>query len=393
MVIGPWCNQPEEYEGYNGFVGWAGVTRLRTGRWIASFNSGFWHWSFPSTPEILKEPACSEKFAAFERMGCQRIHAPSGGRAHIMSSDDAGLSWSRPATLVNTDMDDRHPSILELDDGTLLCTFFQAALPARFVPRFMLSHDQGRSWSQPQVLDERGGGFGNGPAIQLADNSVIWVLEGSFTPEVDHDTIGVFRSGDRGRSFELVSVIQADHPLHEASVAELPDGRLVLIAREHGDVCWSEDGGYTWTTPATFGVSLFDPHLVTLPNGVLACISGSYKTWGLRVILSPDGGRTWHGPAPGQGYEIDASVYGYSHPMLLDDGSIALIYQHTGGHRAHQARTQALWLVRLAVSPAADAVTILPAPGSPREMGLAEAYLKLVGMPGDGGDPKLGMLC
>ncbi len=23
MLVGPWCNQPEEYEGYNGFVSWA----------------------------------------------------------------------------------------------------------------------------------------------------------------------------------------------------------------------------------------------------------------------------------------------------------------------------------------------------------------------------------
>ena len=28
MLIGPWCNQPEEYEGYNGFVGWAGATAM-----------------------------------------------------------------------------------------------------------------------------------------------------------------------------------------------------------------------------------------------------------------------------------------------------------------------------------------------------------------------------
>ena len=32
MLVGPWHNQPEEYQGYNGFVGWTGVTRLRSGR-------------------------------------------------------------------------------------------------------------------------------------------------------------------------------------------------------------------------------------------------------------------------------------------------------------------------------------------------------------------------
>lgn len=30
MLVGPWCRQPEEYEGYNGFVGWMGLTALRS---------------------------------------------------------------------------------------------------------------------------------------------------------------------------------------------------------------------------------------------------------------------------------------------------------------------------------------------------------------------------
>ena len=54
MLVGPWCNQPEEYEGYNGFVGWAGTTRLRSGRWLLTFTSGYWHGSLPQTEEILK---------------------------------------------------------------------------------------------------------------------------------------------------------------------------------------------------------------------------------------------------------------------------------------------------------------------------------------------------
>ena len=39
MLVGPWCNQPEQYEGYYGFVGWASLTVLRSGRWLTVFNS------------------------------------------------------------------------------------------------------------------------------------------------------------------------------------------------------------------------------------------------------------------------------------------------------------------------------------------------------------------
>ena len=120
MLVGPWCNQPEEYEGYNGFVGWAGVTRLRSGRWLVTFSSGFWHASFPWTEAIKRDQACRDLFEEYHRMGCPDIRAPRGGRAHIMQSDDEGLTWSKPETLVDTELDDRHPTILELDDGTLL---------------------------------------------------------------------------------------------------------------------------------------------------------------------------------------------------------------------------------------------------------------------------------
>ena len=41
MLVGPWRNQPEEYEGYNGFVGWASLAILKSGRWMVTFNSGY----------------------------------------------------------------------------------------------------------------------------------------------------------------------------------------------------------------------------------------------------------------------------------------------------------------------------------------------------------------
>ncbi len=47
MLVGPWVNQPEEYQGYNGFVAWSGVTLLKSGRWLLTFSSGYWHASPP----------------------------------------------------------------------------------------------------------------------------------------------------------------------------------------------------------------------------------------------------------------------------------------------------------------------------------------------------------
>lgn len=395
LLVGPWLNQPDDYEGYNGFVGWAGITRLRSGRWVLTFSSGYWHASPPWTEEIRSQPACRTQFEQWRKIGMPDIRAPRGGRAHIMFSDDEGCSWTKPETLIDTPADDRHPTILEAADGTWLCTFFTYTLPRRAQCLSIYSTDAGRTWSEPQPLSpEAQGGFGNGPAILLRNGTILCCVGAS-------EHVGgllVLRSEDNGRTFHLISSLPGDAEMSESSPAELPDGRIVLISRRKGPVRWSEDGGRTWSPPAGFGVDLYDPHFVLMPTGVLACFHGSYNTGGIRVLLSPDGGKTWHGPAiqkgfleqpGGIGYAVDTSVYGYCHPMLLPDGTVYVVYLHTGGHSPHEARTEAIWGIRVGISPDADGIEILPAPG-------AEAGVHEVGGTSDGraggGDPELGNL-
>ncbi len=382
IIVGPWKNQPEEYEGYNGFVGWPGVTRLDSGQWLVTFTSGTWHATPPWTEDIRKDPEALKSFEAWHKIGLPDIRAPRGGRAHVMHSDDEGLTWSSPRTLVDTEDDDRHPAILELDDGTLLCTFFTYRFPREAYAKYMLSHDGGETWSEP--MDALGkptkGGFGSGPVIQLKDGSVVWVSEGRFDEAHEHSTIGIMRSEDHGKTFQLASVVKRDHPLNEPTVVELPDGRLVMVIRREGDICWSDDGGRSWEASDASDWGVYDPHLLYLPNGVLALFHGSYKKGGIRVLLSPDGGRTWNGPGEGYGYSVDRSVYGYSHPMLLPDGTVYLVYLHTGGHNPRDARTEALWGLRIRVHDDAGGIDILPAPGS-----AAEEQAE-----GNGGDPELG---
>ncbi len=391
MLVGPWCNQPEEYEGYNGFVAWVGITGLRSGRWLLTFTSGYWHVSVPWTEEIRKDPESRKQFEKWQKSGLPNIWAPRGGRAHIMHSDDKGLTWSKPETLIDTEHDDRCPTILELDDGTLLCTYFTYALPNNVHSWHMRSTDGGKTWSKPQeFLGESYGGFGNGSAIQLSDGTVLCTVGGKLEPGSDKQPLNICRSTDRAATFEVVSVIHGVSGLAESPIVELPDGRIVVISRRTSPIYFSEDGGKSWTEPVSIGVDLFDPHLVLAPGGVLACFHGSYKTGGLRVILSPDGGQTWHGPEEGLGYAVDTSVHGYSHQMLLPDGSIYCVYNHTGGWPAYDARTEALWAIRVKVHPAADGIDILPAPGSPADRG--DSISTLESMQTESGDPELGNL-
>ena len=107
---------------------------------------------------------------------------------------------------------------------------------------------------------------------------------------------------------------------------------------------------------------MIDPHFIMFPNGVLGCIhSSSYQKRSLRIILSKDNGITWHGPLDNGGYLIDNTTYAYSHCMLLDDGSAYIVYQNSGGHSPHDARTQALWTIRIRPFDNARGIEILPA--------------------------------
>ena len=171
------------------------------------------------------------------------------------------------------------------------------------------------------------------------------------------------RSTDRGATWELLSTLSTDHEMSETAVAQLPDGRLVIVARPEGDVAWSSDGGRAWTKPAPLGVRLFEPRLVPLRHGTLLCLHGSYGAGGLRATLSPDGGRTWLCPNPKWGFPVDPSVYGYCQAVELSDGSVWAVYIHTGGHSTKDARTEALWSIRLRARPGGDGIELLPAPG------------------------------
>jgi len=371
MLVGPGVNEPEKYEGYNGFVGWSAVTRLRPGRWLLTFTSGYWHVTVPWTNEIRKDPACRKQFEEWQKIGLPDLPAPRGGRAHIMISDDEGLTWSKPKVLVDTDADDRAPTILELDDGSLLCTFFTYRLPRIVYAKYMLSEDGGETWMEPLDVPGKPGhtAFSTGPAIQLGDGTVVWVVEGKLDEAHGRYCVGTFRSTDRARTFELASLVKTDHDLYEPTVAEIAPGQLTMVIRREGDFCFSDDGGATWRQSGSTGWNLYDPHLLHLPNGVLALFHGSYTKGGVRVFLSPDGGHTWHGPGENDGkpygYSVDPSVYGYCHPMVLPDGTVYLTYLHTGGHKPEHARTEALWGLRLRIHDDASGIEILPAPGSP----------------------------
>ena len=369
-LVGPGINQPDPFPGYGGFVGWCSPVRLNHGDWLVGFSAGYWHAS-PPTP--LRYSA--KTIEAYHKMGLPvDVVAPTGGRAMLMRSTDQGKTWSKPVTLIDTPDDDRHPAWVALPDGVLVCSLFtySGAEFADILKRpehayrtaIIRSFDQGKTWDKqlirppsPFLADES-----DGPLVLLKDGSILLTISG-MPKQGGHTQAAVFTSQDRGATWKLLSTIKADHDLDEANAMQLPDGRLVLMARPEGDICWSGDQGRTWTAPVTFGMRMYAPSLYVLRDGTLVCLHGSYAPGhaGLRLIFSTDGGHTWMAAAKDHGFLVD-NCYGYGKAMELPDGSLFIVDQGGGGHTTQDAKHMSLRCLRARIRPDHSGVDLLPAP-------------------------------
>ncbi len=390
-LVGPGINQPDSFPGWGGFVGWVSPVRLGNGDWLAGFSAGYWHAS-PPTPLRYSQ----ETIESYIKLGFpENFIAPTGGRIMAIRSSDQGKTWSKPVTIIDTPDDDRHPSFLELPDGTLLCSMFTFSGAEKDQIRkdpsvtnraaIIRSFDHGRTWDKnvvrlpsPFLSEET-----DGPMVLLKDGSVLITING--TPkDSDVDQAAVFISKDKGATWKLLSVIKAgddlkevirteemdtkksvvlskEHDLFEANTVVLPNGRWVMMARPEGDICWSDDQGRSWTKPVSFGMRMFAPSIYVLRDGTLVCLHGSYDPgfWALRVIFSTDGGHTWIAPSETHGFLV-SNCYGYAKAMELPDGSLFIVDQDTGGHRSRDARNMSLRCLRLKIRGDHSGIELLP---------------------------------
>lgn len=347
VLVKPGYKQPRPYPGYAGFVGWASVVRTKTGALLMTFTSGYWHAS-PPTPIQGISP---DSVASWRKMGMPEVKAPRGGRAEIMRSEDGGRTWSDPVPMIDTEWDDRAPAVALLRDGTLVASFFTYPHAGVGIIR---SFDDGKTWEQKPVMIRAP--FHelatDGPPLVMPDGSLLLAAYGKEREADRYEAIGMFASNDRGQTWRYLSSVRAQQEMTEPGLARLKDGTLVLITRSEASVSFSKDNGYTWTEPRNLPTRIFDPWLLTLRDGKLLSIHGSYQRpqRGLRALISADGGRTWNGAGSNYGFTVDPTAYGYSRGVEMPDGSIFIVYQGTGGHTTEDARSMSIYGMRLRVS-------------------------------------------
>jgi sialidase-1 len=242
-------------------------------------------------PTIVRTSA-GELIIAFS--GDRDSHVCPYGKTEIVRSSDEGKTWSDPAIVRNTPLDDRDAGLVETPEGTLIISWFTGfdknnpdyedhakTITQEDQDRWLghwtqRSTDSGVTWDEPVRTV---GATPHGPIVNDAGN-LLYLGSGTFDGS---NGLTVEESTDDGRSWQVI-------------------GRV----------------------PQPEGIGLGEPYMVETKSGKLVGLF-RYGTSNLREKFmyqaeSLDGGRTW--PVP-----VRTDILGYpAHMLRLEDDRILLVY-------------------------------------------------------------------
>jgi hypothetical protein len=254
----------------------------------------------------------------------------------LYRSRDGGRTWQEQGRMqmewrLSGMISDGGITFLRLQDGRLafLAHRHVEGLHGGGLPVISFSRDDGQTWTPARTIGDPlaapkpgGGGEGvwyvmNDRMIQMASGRLVVPVshmpQGTGTYEGDRNLGLCFLSDDAGvtwqRSRKPADLADA-RGMAEPCVAELADGRLLMLART-GSGCnyasFSSDGGDTWSQPepTTQIAACSSLTLKTLPDGRLIVFYNHTKPLGVGAFfprtplcysVSADGGRTWGEP-------------------------------------------------------------------------------------------------
>jgi len=260
----------------------------------------------------------------------------------ILVSRDEGRTWSEaaPACFGQHPREPASYYLLHAQDGALVMVYLDLARytfswdDATGEPKddcslglwTVRSPDGGKTWAEPQqLLDGYNANFFG--CIRLRNGNLVVSAEHLVT-KPGRWVACSFVSADAGRSWRRSNLIDlGGHGHHdgaiEPTVAELSDGRLLMLIRTNLDRFWqaiSEDGGRTWRTvqPSPIDASTSPGYLLRLRSGRLflvwnrlaaegqSCprgqpgpaseVAASWHREELSAAFSDDDGKTWTRP-------------------------------------------------------------------------------------------------
>ena len=290
--------------GVGAYEAFPDVCRLADGRLLCVFYAGYGHVALPNE------------------------QLPKGGRIVGCYSSDEGRSWSAAQVIYDGPDDDRDPSITQLRDGQLICTYFSLrGKPDKSWDGLgslaVTSSDGGKTWGAPQQISKDY--YCSSPVRELSDGTLILGLYW----EGGGDANGaVSRSTDGGKNWSApIDIDNGGLRLDaEADVIELKDGRLYAAQRTEKEpmrFAISGDKGLTWSVSVPMPFPGHAPYLYRAPGGEVVVAHRLPQT---SLHISRDDCATW-----GENVVVDPEHIGsYPSMVTLKDGSTLIVYYEEG---------------------------------------------------------------
>ena len=324
-------------DGIHKYFAWPSAARLQNGK-IAIVCSGF-------------------------RIG----HICPFGKAVIVYSEDEGETYTAPAPVIDTILDDRDAGIAVIGEKDVVVTSFNLDwqclktyrewykgyeeyvdgyvslisdedVKKTSASRFRVSHNCGMTFSETYRSPVTSP---HGP-IELKDGSLLWVGriyrdDNEHHSETDLAAYKIYLDGRCEFRGALGQTYEGDTPVFscEPNAIELDDGTILCHLRAHYKCMLgiyqteSKDGGKTWSKPhrITEWQEGAPAHLIKHSSGLLISTYGHRNgiDSGIRVMFSKDNGQTWDiGHVI---FETDTGEdLGYPATVELKDGSLLTVF-------------------------------------------------------------------
>jgi len=245
------------------------------------------------------------------------------GRCRIWArtSTDGGRTWVDPRMLVDIapgDMNVQAPALLRLPSGEMLMICLRAHGTGSSSSMCLIrSLDEGKTFREEEPIWKQSAGQwlqgGANALVLLKSGRILLPFHGGTGNQwKQKNSVGCFASDDSGRTWRRTPA-RIELPMRgamEASVAELPDGTLVMSLRTQLGgpyLCRSRDGGESWTEPEPSGLESGESCtcLRTIPGSgdlLLLWNNSKYIAKGhhhfgertpLTAAVSSDAGKSW----------------------------------------------------------------------------------------------------
>ena len=299
--------------GAGGYEAFPDVCRTADGRLLAVCYAGYGHIAMPNA------------------------QLPKGGRLSGCFSDDEGKTWSEAFTLFDGPYDDRDPSVTQLKDGRLACTFFtlkprpdgQAGYDG--LGSFIVtSGDNGKTWeTEPRQIAK--GYYCTSPIRELADGRLALGLYA----ENEKGAWGAATFSEDGGKTWCKPVDMPAGGLWldaETDLIQLKDGSLFAALRGREISAWSvsKDGGKSWSVAEPFGFPGHCHYLHRTPDDIILM---AHRFPNTSLHYSLDECKTWSANVA-----VDAVGGAYPSMVTLKDGTILIVYYEEGPSSSVRAK-------------------------------------------------------